>query len=185
MSLISQLFGKSPFGPLVEHARKVHECASLVRPLLAACIAEQYEEIHRLQDKVSKLEYEADMVKQEIRDQLPRRYFLPVARADLERFLHTQDSIADAAEDFAVVLLIRNTRIHPELVDEFVAFADQVVRVSETLAAAAEELEGRLDGGLDERLARAGLVPAEGEVQAVLARLRGVAPAAGVPAAGA
>ena len=149
MSLISQLFGKSPFGPLVEHARKVHECASLVRPLLAACVAEQYEEVHRLQDRVSKLEYEADMVKQEIRDQLPRRYFLPVARADLERFLHTQDAIADAAEDFAVVLLIRNTKIHPELVDEFVAFADQVLLVSETLAGAAEELEALAESSFE------------------------------------
>jgi predicted phosphate transport protein (TIGR00153 family) len=141
MSLIKELFGKSPFKPLVEHARKVHECVSLVRPLLDACVAEDYEEIHRLQDQVSKLEYEADQVKQAIREQLPRRYFLPVSRDDLERFLHCQDSIADGAEDFAVILLIRNTRIHPKLVDEFVAFVGHVVLISQTLTAAAEELE--------------------------------------------
>ena len=163
MRSLSGLFGRSPFEHLVEHARKVHECASLVRPLLAACVAEQYEEVHRLQDRVSKLEYEADMVKQEIRDQLPRRYFLPVARADLERFLHTQDAIADAAEDFAVVLLIRNTKIHPELVDEFVAFADQVLLVSETLAGAAEELEALAESSFE-----------GAEAQSVMARISGL-----------
>ncbi len=141
MSLIRELFGKSPFGPLVEHSRKVHECVKLVKPLMDACIREEWEEIHRLQDAVTKLEYEADIVKHEIRDHLPRRYFLPVARADLDRFLHCQDNIADAAQDFAVVLLLRNTRIHPELVEEFRAFVDQVMVVSEALMKAAEELE--------------------------------------------
>ena len=149
MSLIKELFGKSPFGPLVQHTRKVHECARLVMPLLEACVAEDYEEIHRLQDEVSKLEYEADMIKQEIRDQIPRRFFLPVARADLERFLHSQDSIADGAEDFAVILILRNTRIHPDLVDEFRALTEQVVLVSETLTAAAEELEALAESSFE------------------------------------
>ena len=141
MSLIRELFGKSPFGPLVEHTKKVHECVKLVRPLLEACVREDWEEIHRLQDAVSKLEYEADVVKHEIRAHLPRRYFMPVSRDDLERFLHCQDEIADAAQDFSVVLLIRNTKIHPELAEEFRAFLDQAVLVSETLTNAAQELE--------------------------------------------
>lgn len=141
MSLIKELFGKSPFGPLVEHAKKVNECMKLVRPIFDACVAQDYEEVHRLQNQVSKLEYEADRVKQEIREQLPRRYFLPVSREDLEQFLHCQDSIADNAEDFAVILVIRDTRIHAGLVEEFAAFVDQVVLVSQTLASAAEELE--------------------------------------------
>lgn len=141
MSLIRELFGKSPFGPLVEHTKKVHECVKLVRPLLEACVREDWEEIHRLQDAVTKLEYEADVVKHEIREHLPRRYFMPVSRDDLERFLHCQDEIADAAQDFGVVLLLRNTKIHPDLVEEFRAFLDQVVLVSETLTNAAKELE--------------------------------------------
>ncbi|MBM4042924.1 MAG: TIGR00153 family protein [Planctomycetes bacterium] len=141
MSLIRELFGKSPFGPLVEHARKVHECVKLVRPLMEACVREDWEAIHRLQDTVTKLEYEADVVKHEIRDHLPRRYFLPVSRPDLDRYLHCQDNIADAAQDFAVVLLIRRTKIHPALVQGFLDFVDQVVLVSETLMGAATELE--------------------------------------------
>jgi hypothetical protein len=141
MPLIGELFGKSPFGPLVQHARKVHECVKLVRPLMEACVREDYEEIHRLQDAVSKLEYEADLIKHKIREHLPRRYFLPVARVDLDRYLHFEDNLADAAQDFAVILLIRNTKIHPELVEEFLAFVGQVLSVSETLSAAAEDME--------------------------------------------
>jgi len=140
MRLISELFGKSPFGPLVQHTNKVHECVKLLRPLTEALIGQDYEEVHRLQDRVSKLEYEADEIKHAIREQLPRRFFLPVERADLSAFLHCQDSVADAVEDFAVVLIIRDTEIHPSLSDDFLAFVDQVYHVSETLMAAAEEL---------------------------------------------
>jgi len=149
MSLISELFGRSPIGTLVEHTKKVHECVKEVKPLMAACVREDYEEVHRLQDQVSKLEYEADLVKQEIRDHLPRRYFLPVPRAELERFLHCQDDIADAVQDFAVILLIRNTKIHPELVREFQEFVDQVLLVSETLTEAAKELEALAESSFE------------------------------------
>ena len=73
MALISEMFGRSPVSQLVEHARKVHECVELVKPLMEALIAEDYERIRYLQDKVSKIEYEADLLKHEIRGNLPRR----------------------------------------------------------------------------------------------------------------
>ncbi len=163
MSLISELLGRSPFKALAEHSRKVHECVQLVKPLIEACIREDYEEIHRLQDQVSKIEYEADQVKHEIRENLTRRHFLPVARADLDRFLHCQDNIADAAQDLAVILLIRQTKIHPDLVEEFRAFVEQVVSVSETLASVAEEVDVLAESSFE-----------GGEAEAVLKRVSGL-----------
>ena len=32
MNIIQDLFGKSPFGPLVEHTKKVHECVEMLKP---------------------------------------------------------------------------------------------------------------------------------------------------------
>ena len=141
MSLIGELFGTSPFAALVAHTKKMHECVLLVRPLLEACISEDYEEIHRLQDQVTRLEYEADQIKHEIREHLPRRYFIPVSREDLEGFLHCQDDIADFAQDFAVILLIRNTKIHPELQPGFRELLEQVLKVVNSLVDAAEEMQ--------------------------------------------
>jgi len=140
MSVIKELFGKSPFRALVEHTKKVHECVKLVRPLMEALVREDREEVHRLQDDVSRLEYEADQIKHEIREHLPRRYLLPVSREDLDLYLHCQDSIADGAEDFAVILLIRETVVHPDLVEPFFEFVDQVLRVGNALMEASEEL---------------------------------------------
>jgi len=141
MALIKELFGRSPFGPLLEHTKKVHECVNLLPALLEAMISEDYEEVHRLQDRLSKLEYEADVIKHEIRESLPRRYFLPVERADLDEFLHCQDAVADAAEDFAVILTLRNTKVHADLVGEFREFLAQVGQVCNMLMAAAEQMQ--------------------------------------------
>ena len=141
MSVISHLFGKSPFGPLVEHTAKVHDCVAQVRPLMEACIREDCEEVHRLQDHVSRLEYEADQIKHEIRENLVSRYFMPVDRSDLEDYLHSQDEIADHAQDFSVILLIRRTKIHPALVQEFRDFVDHILKVSDTLMVAAQQIQ--------------------------------------------
>jgi predicted phosphate transport protein (TIGR00153 family) len=141
MNIIQELFGKSPFGPLVEHTKKVHECVEMIRPLMEALVNEDYDEIRRLQDKVSRLEYEADTIKHNVREHLPRRYFMPVERVDLEKFISNQDNIADKAEDFAVILTLRKTKLHPEVMDKFFDFVDQIFQVTGTLLTAAVELK--------------------------------------------
>jgi predicted phosphate transport protein (TIGR00153 family) len=140
MNIIQELFGKSPFGPLVEHTKKVHECVEVIRPLMEALVNEDYDEIRKLQDRVSKLEYEADTIKHNVRDHLPRRYFMPVDRVDLEKFISSQDNIADKAQDFAVILTLRKTKLHPYIMDKFFEFVDQIFQVTATLLNAAVEL---------------------------------------------
>ena len=141
MSIIQDIFSGSPFGPLVEHTKKVHECVEVIRPLMEALAHENYLEIHNLQNKVSKLEYEADLLKQEIRSRLPRRFFLPVDKSELDSFLRCQDKVADRVEDLAVIMTIRNTIIHPELIDDFFGFVDQIFQVTGSLLTAAVELD--------------------------------------------
>ena len=154
MKMMSKLFGHSPFGPLVQHSRKVNECVKLIRPLIEAQVGEDYEEVHRLQDIVSKLEYEADLLKHEIRENLPSRYFMPVEKLDLDRFLHSQDDVADCVQDFAVVLLLRKTRIHPNLVVEFYEFVDQILKACSILMAATEEIENLVEASFKGAQAR-------------------------------
>ena len=41
--LIEELFGSSPFEPLLKHTQKVHECVKLLRPLMEETIEENYD----------------------------------------------------------------------------------------------------------------------------------------------
>ncbi|MBN1443172.1 MAG: TIGR00153 family protein [Planctomycetes bacterium] len=140
MSIFDKLFAESPFRALSDHARKVHECVELVRPIVQALFDGDYEKILKLQDLMSKTEYEADIIKTNIRNKLSAGLMLPVKKDDLSRYLAYQDDVADAAEDFAVVVSLRKTQIHPDVRDELQAFTEQVIQVSEKMLEMAETL---------------------------------------------
>jgi uncharacterized protein len=140
MAGLFSMFGKSPFEPLVEHARKVHDCVKLVRPIADAILAGDKQRLDELQFLMSKTEYEADQVKDRVRLALKPRYFLPVDREDMARFLSQMDRIADDAQDFAIVATFRTISLPQEYHTEFLELVDKVVQVSETLLGMAERL---------------------------------------------
>ena len=140
MRNLSGLFGRSPFEPIAEHARKVHECVVLVRPIADAVLAGDQDRLRELQHQMSRTEYEADQLKDSIRQHLPKRYFLPVRAEDVARFIGQLDKIADDAEDFAVVATFRGVEVPPELHADFLALVDKVVQLSESLLGVAEHL---------------------------------------------
>jgi len=138
---VTELFGKSPFGPIVEHSKKVHECVELLWPLMETLVSEDFDQLKSLHSKMARLEYEADLIKHEIRGFITRRSFLPVDRSDLINFLEHQEKIADYAQDFSVILTLRKTVIHPDLHDPFFNFLHQVFQVSGHLLTAAVEFK--------------------------------------------
>jgi predicted phosphate transport protein (TIGR00153 family) len=140
MGVLSRFFAPSPFIQLHEHSKKVHECVELLRPLANALLAEDYEKIEELHNVMSRKEHEADQIKTELRDRITKMYFLSVGRLELSEFLGYQDDVADAAEDFAVLLLLRKTKVPEELKPDFTEFVEQVIRVSEHLLNLAEKL---------------------------------------------
>lgn len=127
MSIISKLFGKSPFEPLHQHMLKVKECVDLIRPLVDALLKEEGEKVEEYAKKIADAEHEADLAKKEIRKNLPKGLFLPVARGDILRFLKEQDNIADSAEDFAVLITLRKTKLPDELKEDLKEFVDEVL----------------------------------------------------------
>ncbi len=137
---LSTIFGKSPFEPMVEHAKKVHECVVLIRPVADAVLTGEMDKLNELQHQISKTEFEADQIKDHIRQALPNRYFLPVNREDMARFLAQMDRIADEAEDFAIVATFRRLTVPSELHSDFLALVDKVVSVSEKLLSVAEQV---------------------------------------------
>lgn len=140
MRTFFELFARSPFAPLTRHAEKVREVVAQVRPLMEAMSAEDWERTSQIYERISRLEHQADEIKQEMRDNLPRSLFLPVDRGDLLRFLKEQDAIADDAEDLAVLVTMRRTRA-PESVRRLsLELTDSVLQATETWFGLAAEL---------------------------------------------
>ncbi len=131
MRTIFGLFARSPFGPLAQHTERVHETVQLLRPLLNAFMDEDWEETDRVYQQTSKLEHKADVIKNEIRDHLPKSLFMPVDRGDILLFLREQDAIADRAEDLGVLLTMRRTSTPQAMKEPLRAFVEKVIATSE------------------------------------------------------
>lgn len=116
MKPVYRWFGKDPIGPLVTFVVKVEECSNRVPMLMEAFFEGDYEGLSAYADEIRRLEHEADILKNEARDRLPRSVFLPFDRRDMLDVLSSFDAIADCAEDVAALFTIRRMEPHEELI---------------------------------------------------------------------
>jgi len=123
-SYFTNLFGRSPVRPLQEHMTKVFGCVSQLKPLFQAMVDGNHEEVHRLQRTISKLEQEADVMKKELRQHLPKGLFMPVDRRDLLEVLLMQDSIANQSKDIAGLIVGRKMTLPASMQDLFIKYGD-------------------------------------------------------------
>lgn len=107
MLTIARLFGKSPFAPLQTHMEKVASCIQVLTTIFEILPHNDLKEIEVLLGQLSRHEHEADLTKNDIRNHLPKSLFLPIDRAHFLKILSIQDSIADKAEDIALLLTLR------------------------------------------------------------------------------
>lgn len=140
MDALFRLFGKSPFGPLAQHTERVHDTVSLIKPLLEAFMDGDWEKTEEIHEHIREREQQADKIKNDIRDHLPRSLFMPVDRGDILRFLRTQDHIADSVEDIGVLLVMRRTPTPENLRPGVLAFIDSVITTCEAWFRVAHEL---------------------------------------------
>ena len=130
MRSILSMFSKSPFKPLGSHMDKVRACVDQIDPLFKALGREDYIEVGKISELIVKLEHEADIIKDDIRTHMRQTVFLPVDKKDFMHLLSAQDDIADAVEDLAVLLRIKNLNV-PEVIraplDELV---DHVIKTA-------------------------------------------------------
>ncbi len=139
---IFNLFRKSPFEPLQEMMAKVKECAFEVKPLYEALLEGDKERLRGMVEHISHLEFEADQIKNRMRASLPRGILMPVARADILEILANEDAIADATEDVAVLMTLKeDLAVTPQLRDCLLKLVDNVLEVVELASKVIEELD--------------------------------------------
>ena len=70
---------KTPFSQLLEHMEKVRECIDILGDGLIRYYQGDYKNFSELAKKVSKIEYEADLIKRNLRNHLPTSLFIRIA----------------------------------------------------------------------------------------------------------
>src|SRR3990167_1580405 len=100
MRTIARLFGKSPFAPLQTHMNKVTHCLEKLTQIIAS-------PSQKLVDELCRLEHEADITKNDIRNHLPNSVFMPIDRSQFLEILSLQDKIADQAEEIGITFTLK------------------------------------------------------------------------------
>jgi predicted phosphate transport protein (TIGR00153 family) len=151
MPFISSLFGHSPIRPMQQHMKAAVSCAREVLPLVEAMAAGDAAAIAERRTEISRLEHEADQIKNEIRGRLPRRFFMAVSRRDMLEILDHQDSIADVAQDIAELAELRTMTIPGPLRESMLELVRRVIATCEQAERIIDRLDELVETGFGER----------------------------------
>ena len=147
MSPFAKMFGQSPFKPLQEHMRVVLDCANQVSSLFEAVHDDDKDLVEEIREQIYAFENEADGIKNELREHLPKSMFMPVDRRDLLEILDLQDSIADTAQDIAGMMVVRRMKLPEPVHKPMLALTKRCVDACNQLARIMELMDELLETG--------------------------------------
>jgi predicted phosphate transport protein (TIGR00153 family) len=136
---------KSPFGQLLEHMNKVHECVNVLHEGLSEYYIGSYINFSEIAKQVSNLEHEADIIKSNIRNHLPKTIFMPVDKGKFLWALREQDKILDHADNLAKMLDLRHTKIPKDLMKSFIKHNDLVLKTVQKMVEAVENIKDLIE----------------------------------------
>lgn len=142
-----QLFGRSPIRPLQEHIDKVYECTQRLIPFFDAVTVQDWDKASVIQHHIHELEHDADVIKRQLRLNLPKGLFLPVPRTDLLDMLRSQDRIANRAKDIAGLVLGRHMVIPTQIAEDIKIYLKRSIAAAQQAHRAIHELDTLLETG--------------------------------------
>ena len=147
MSMITELFARSPVRPMQKHMAAAVACAREIVPLIDAMCEGDLDKIAICRTKIDALEHKADELKHDIRGHLPKRLFMAIERRDMLEILDFQDSIADRAQDLAELAAMRGMVLPEALQEPVRCLARAVVKTCEQAETVVNELDELVETG--------------------------------------
>jgi predicted phosphate transport protein (TIGR00153 family) len=138
---VLELFSRSPFGPMQEHMRMAQKCVDLFVPMIQHVVSDNWSEVKTISKQIYHFEQEADRIKNDIRNHLPKSLFMPVDRRDLLDILHSIDAIADSMEDVAASLQLKSLHLPEQLSQPLLDLASRAVTTARQAGAIVDELD--------------------------------------------
>ena len=147
MSTIGKLFGQSPFGQIQTHMDQVSKCITKMVEAINAMAAGRHDEIEDLAYEVSRQEHHADQLKDDIRSNLLRRFFMPIEKSEVLEILSLQDSLADTAEDVCKIMTLKELPFKDDFREEFDEFVKLNIDAFNIVASIMGQLDELIESG--------------------------------------
>ena len=149
--MFPRLFGRSPIAKLQTHMEKAAECASALKGFFEVVFQGDWDKALLVNDKICRLEEEADIEKRELRIHLPRSLFLPVSRSDLLELIRVQDKIPNRIKDVAGIVTGRRMQIPESLQHKILTYVSTSVAAVYSTRSLLEEFDELLESGFSNR----------------------------------
>jgi len=131
------LSARSPLDGLVDHFKKIKECTDIVKESMECYVAGgACREFLELAKQVDEVENHADTIKRNIRNQMPRRLFMPVDKTLFLNYTKAQDNILDDAQEAMQWLAMRRVNIPEKFQKKIINLIDDVTTTTTMLGPA-------------------------------------------------
>ena len=148
---IMDLFAKSPFKPLNEHAEKVKITVLKMDEAVKAYCEGDEKTANDLCPVISALEHDADDAKHAIREHLPSSLIMSVDRTDILSYLKQQDDVANSAEFVAQMLSMKMVKMPAPVKDAILNLNKEVVATVEEHVAASDKVISLLESAFSSK----------------------------------
>jgi predicted phosphate transport protein (TIGR00153 family) len=124
-----------------EHMHMAQKCVDLLAPMIQHVVDGTWNEVKAISKEIYRFEQEADNIKNDIRNHLPKSLFMPVDRRDLLDILHSIDSIADTVEDVAASLQLKPLQLPTQLAESLIDLTARSIDTARQAGHIVDELD--------------------------------------------
>tara|TARA_A100001037_G_scaffold92861_1_gene84268 strand:+ start:3494 stop:4171 length:678 start_codon:yes stop_codon:yes gene_type:complete len=124
------MLAESPFSGLQEHMILGNKSTNALENFLKAVSESDWRTAFECREDIVTLENQADDIKNNIRNNLPKSLFMSVSRQDLLDLVFTMDGIPNAAKDISGVMIGRKMEIPKEVAEDFMNCSKAAIKAA-------------------------------------------------------
>jgi len=143
----SKIFGASPVAPIQEHMELCYKAIKELAVFFKCAADADWEGAQQSREKIVQLENDADDFKRQLRSQLPKSLFMPVAREDLLGLILVQDKLPNLARDVSGLVIGRKMQIPPSMREQLLAFVSRTADAAKKARKTIRELDELFETG--------------------------------------
>ena len=135
------MLAESPFTGLQEHMKVGDESVSRLSDFLIAATEKDWTSAQEYRNAIIDLENQADDIKNNIRNNLPKSLFMSVSRQDLLDLVMTMDGIPNAAKDISGIMIGRKMEIPSQINEQFIDCSKAAIRAANQACEAVRKVD--------------------------------------------
>jgi len=124
------LLAESPFSGLQEHMEVDNKASEALKSFIKSAVESDWKTAKEHRETIVKLEHQADEIKNNIRNHLPKSLFMSVSRQDILDLVFTMDGIPNAAKDISGVMIGRKMVIPEQISKQFTDCVNSAIRAT-------------------------------------------------------